>query len=262
MRILIAVLFLLPLTLNAHSWLKVRIATSEYAPYSSVTMEHNGMINHIITDAFMQVGVEVEYVSLPWEAALQASIAGQYDAVSFGNFVRSREAEFWHSDPITSENLVFYSNKQSGPGEWASLNDVDNFKMIITRSYLYNDELAAYIDKNTQIATGESDYDSLEKLIAGEAQMFPIDELTGWYILQRDFDEDDRDKVQVIAPIISTVTTHLLIPRNSREGALLRELFNKGLNALKLEGKLSRYERLLKKGYYQDPKKKVDFDRR
>ena len=96
----------------AHAWMKLRIATTEYAPYTSTDMQHDGYINHIIADAFLETGVVVEFVSLPWEEALEATLNGEYDAISYGNFVRAREAEFYHSNPITAESLVFYVNAE------------------------------------------------------------------------------------------------------------------------------------------------------
>lgn len=45
-------LALVPLQSWGHAWLKIKIATTEYAPYTSSEMEHNGYINHIISQAF------------------------------------------------------------------------------------------------------------------------------------------------------------------------------------------------------------------
>ena len=43
---------LVPLPSFGHAWLKLKIATTEYAPYTSTEMQHDGYINHIIADAF------------------------------------------------------------------------------------------------------------------------------------------------------------------------------------------------------------------
>ncbi|MEC9062700.1 MAG: transporter substrate-binding domain-containing protein, partial [Pseudomonadota bacterium] len=111
MRLLLIATFILaliPMQSFAHAWMKLRIATTEYAPYTSTDMQHDGYINHIIADAFLETGVIVEFVSLPWEEALEATLKGEYDAISYGNFVRARESEFFHSNPISAESLVFY----------------------------------------------------------------------------------------------------------------------------------------------------------
>lgn len=256
------ILALIPMQSFAHAWMKLRIATTEYAPYTSTDMQHDGYINHIIADAFRETGVTVEFVSLPWEEALDATLRGEYDALSYGNFVRARESEFFHSAPISAENLVFYVNSEKGPDTWSDLTDFKDVKMGITEGYLYNDELAAHIKANNNVVENATDKDNLQALINGNIDVFPIDELTGWYLLQRDFTRAERNDVMPITPFISTVTTHLLVPKGQSDSQLILSLFNKGLEELTLDGKLTRFKRLLKEGYYQHPKKKVNFDRR
>ena len=50
--------------------------------------------------------------------------------------------------------------------------------------------------------------------------------------------------------------------RKNDDAQLLMALFNKGLEELAMEGKLDRYKTLLREGYYQNPEKPVNFDRR
>ncbi|APD85029.1 ABC transporter substrate-binding protein [Alteromonas sp. Mex14] len=256
------ILALIPMQSFAHAWMKLRIATSEYAPYTSTDMQQDGYINHIIADAFLETGVEVEFVSLPWEEALEATLRGEYDALSYGNFIRSREREFYHSNPISAESLVFYVNAEKGPKTWSELEELKDLKMGMTEGYLYNDELAAFIKDNENVIQRANDKENFQALIDGEIDIFPIDELTGWYLLQREFSRGERRDVMTIKPFVSTITTHLLVPKGTADSQLVLSLFNKGLEELTLEGKLTRFKRLLKEGYYQHPQKKVNYDRR
>ena len=265
MRTITVILFfvlLLPGQALAHAWLKLNIATTEYAPYTSTDMEHNGYINHIISRAFLETGVIVEFTSMSWEDALKAAKSGEYDAVSYGNFVRSREDDFWHSDPITAENLVFYVNNDSGPKQWSSLEDLTDYKMGMTQEYLYSDELASYIKENDNVKTYKTDKDSLQALIDGDIDIFPIDELTGWYLLQQEFSSGERAEVSLLEPRISTVTTHLLVPKGKGDDRLVLALFNKGLEQLALQGEMKRFKQLLREGFYQHPGEQIDYDRR
>lgn len=257
-----ALLLLFSAKSDAHAWLKLRIATTEYAPYTSTSMEHNGYINHIISKAFLETGVIVEFTSLPWDEALEATLNGEYDALSYGNYIRSREKEFWHSEPISVENLVFYINESSGITDWASLDDLKQYKMGITNGYLYNDELASYIKSAPNVVSGESDKANFDALIDGDIDIFPIDELTGWYILQREFSDAETDNLTALKPYISTVTTHLLVPKGKINDKLVLSLFNEGLQRLQLQGEMERFKRLLREGYYQHPEKPVNYDRR
>ncbi len=253
---------LLPGQAFAHAWLKLNIATTEYAPYTSTEMEHNGYINHIISRAFLKTGVIVEFTSMSWEDALEAAKSGEYDAVSYGYFVREREKDFWHSDPISAENLVFYANRESGPKEWSSLENLSDYTMGVTDEYLYSDELAAYIKKTDSTKTYDSDRENLQALIDGDIDIFPIDELTGWYLLHQEFSGGERAALSRLEPRISTVTTHLLVPKGRGDDKLVLALFNKGLEQLALEGEMRRFKQLLRDGFYQHPGEKINYDRR
>ena len=260
---LMVFMLVLPLKLQAHAWLKLKVATSEYAPYTSTSMEHNGYINHIIAQAFLETGVIVEFTSMPWEEALEATLKGEYDALSYGNFIRSRETLFWHSEPISVENLIFYTNKNTQRSSWSSLESLKDLNMGITQGYLYTDELASYIKApSPRVSTFKTDKAGFDALIEGEIDIFPIDELTGWYILETEFNQAERNEITSISPYISTVTTHLLVPKGRSNNRLILELFNKGLQELALQGKMKRFKRLLKSGFYQHPEKPVDYDRR
>jgi polar amino acid transport system substrate-binding protein len=52
------------------------------------------------------------------------------------------------------------------------------------------------------------------------------------------------------------------VPKGKQNSQLVLSLFNRGIDELTLEGKLTRFKRLLKEGYYQHPQKKVHYDRR
>lgn len=260
--LLLTALLLVPLPSLADAWLKLDIATAEYPPYTSEDMKHEGYINHIIEEAFLEVGVVVTYTSMPWEEAKEATLAGKYDAMSYANYVREREKDFWHSDPMSAESLVLYASKKSGLTQWNSLSDLDNYKMGMTEGYLFTDELATYLRDADNVEKRDSDYANLQALINGDIDVFAIDELSGWYWLQREFDKNERAQVVELTPSIETMTSHLIIPKNSKDGRLILELFNKGLEDLKLDGKLKRYKKLLKDGFYQHPDKPVNFDRR
>lgn len=263
-KLLLLTVLVIALTNNAvaHTWRTLSIATTEYPPYTSTEMEHNGYINHIISEAFLRVGVDVQYHTLSWTDALDAAKNGQYDAVSYGNFTRVYSQDFLLSEPISSESLVFMANQTLPLKEWDSLGQLGQYRLGVTKGYAYNDELFDFINKIKDKVTFESDKDALEALIANDIQVFPSDELTAWYLLQREFTAFDRDNIKTLKPYISTVTTHLLIPRQHEDAELLMALFNKGLRMLAMEGKLDRYKTLLREGFYQPPDKPVDFDRR
>ena len=135
--------------------------------------------------------------------------------------------------------------------------------MAATQSYTYTGEVWSFIKKmENRISTENTDRRNLEKLIAKEVDIFPIDELTGWYLFNRYFSEQERERVVMLTPYISTNTTHLLFPKRNNNSQLLLHLFNYGLAKLAIDGKMERFKALLKDGFYQHPEPPTFPDRR
>lgn len=248
---------------SAHSWLKITIATSEYPPYTSTEMKHDGFINHIVTEAFQKVGVTVEYVSLPWSDIISPQAATKYDAISYAYFNRERTQHFYHSDPVSTQNLVFFARKALGINHWQSFTDLDEYRVARTESYTYTGEVLSFIQQlENRSSTEETDLKNLEKLISNDVDIFPIDELTGWYLLNRYFSDVEREQITMLTPYISTNTAHLLFPKSNNNSQMLLHLFNYGLAKLAMDGKMEHFKTLLRDGFYQHPEPPTFPDRR
>lgn len=87
----------------------------------------------------------VEFVFMFWEDVLEVVKSGEYDVVFYGNFVRMREDEFFYSEFIMVESLVFYVNKNVGLENWCEFFDLLEYKMGVIDGYFYNDEFVFYI---------------------------------------------------------------------------------------------------------------------
>ena len=50
---------------------KITLANGEWAPYLSKGLKHSGYMSHIVSEAFAEEGIEVEYVFLPWKRGFE-----------------------------------------------------------------------------------------------------------------------------------------------------------------------------------------------
>tara|TARA_R110001599_G_scaffold312827_2_gene520412 strand:- start:559 stop:801 length:243 start_codon:yes stop_codon:yes gene_type:complete len=51
----------------------ITIATGEYSPFSSISLQENDYVNHVITRAFSLEGIDVTFTFLPWKRAEHAT---------------------------------------------------------------------------------------------------------------------------------------------------------------------------------------------
>ena len=51
---------------------KITLATGDFAPYTGKDLPHFGVFNEIVTAAFKEINIDVEYKSLPWKRGEKA----------------------------------------------------------------------------------------------------------------------------------------------------------------------------------------------
>ena len=62
----------------------VRIASGEYAPWTSKNIKGAGFTNHVISEAFARVGYRVEFEYYPWKRAFKSAKTGEkFHATSY-----------------------------------------------------------------------------------------------------------------------------------------------------------------------------------
>ena len=86
----------------------IAISTLEYPPWTGKNLKFNGFVNHVITEAFQRQGYSVKFTYLPWKRAVIEAKNGEYSALSYVYFSVDREQEFYLSDPISEEKIVFF----------------------------------------------------------------------------------------------------------------------------------------------------------
>lgn len=107
------------------------------------------------------MGVVVEFVFLFWEEVFEVMLKGEYDVILYGNFVCVWESEFFYSNFISVESLVFYVNVEKGFDIWVELSDLKDLKMGVIEGYLYNDEFVVYIKSSSNVVESVIDKDNL-----------------------------------------------------------------------------------------------------
>lgn len=87
----------------------ITIATLEYHPWTGKNLKFNGFVNHVITESFQRKGYSTKFTYLPWKRAVIETKNGKYSALSYVYLDKDREKEFYLSEPISQEKIVFFS---------------------------------------------------------------------------------------------------------------------------------------------------------
>ena len=215
----------------------ITVATLEYHPWTGKNLKFNGFVNHVITEAFQQGGYTVKYTYLPWNRAVKETKSGNYSALSYVYFSKDREKEFYLSDPISEEKIVFFHLKSNPIKDWKTLDDLKNYKCGATRGYTYTKEFwKAAESKRLNVELTDNDIQNFKKLFAGRIDIFPSGRVNGYMILQKEFEIGKSDFLTFHPKPLSNTTGHLAFTRSRKDSENLLRIFNQGLAKLKKEG--------------------------
>jgi polar amino acid transport system substrate-binding protein len=250
--ILLIILTLMLIPFSFATSAQLTIATSEYPPYTGQFLVQKGYVNHIISTAFKQKNIDVKFVFVPWSRALQGTLDGVFDAVSYGYYREERNQNFIHSELIIKERIFLFGLKNKTPKTWRSLNELLNYRFGITRGYFYSDKFSVFtgIVKH-QPSIVNTHLQNFKMLMLQRIDLFPMEEFTARHLLNQHFSEEQVKNIQMLLPMIDEVSTHLLISKINPNAKQLVKSFNNGLSNLKISGVLSTFEKQFNKGLYR-----------
>lgn len=216
----------------------VYLDSGEYPPYYSSTMAGNGVVASIVVEAFALQGFDVRLRWFPWARAYRHVASGQSQGSFTGARTAEREKLFLFSDPVISNEIVFFHLK-SYPFSWQNFDDLKNVSIGGTLGYGYSSEFAkADEEGRIQVERVSNDETNFRKLLGNRIRIFPISKNVGLYKLNQAFSATDISSLTChTRPLISN-NVHLILSRALPESEYLMEQFNTGLAKLKLSGRL------------------------
>ena len=230
----------------------ITISTLEYAPFTGKNLKFNGFVNHVIAEAFKRRGYAVKFAYLPWKRAVTETKNGQYPALSYVYLTKDREKEFYLSDPISDEKIVFFHLKSNSIQEWQTLADLKDYKIGATRGYTYTHEFWQAVEsKQLKVEITDSDKQNYKKLLAGRIDLFPSGLANGYSFLRKEFPLSKFRLITYHPKPLSETTGHLAFSRSGKDPKKILQLFNQGLAELKQEGLYDKFVRNLLDGKYQ-----------
>ena len=215
----------------------ISIATQEYSPWAGENLKFNGFVNHVITEAFRRKGYSVKFTYLPFKRGVIETKNGQYSALSYVYWSKDREKEFYLSEPISEEKIVFFHLNSNPIKDWKTLDDLKKYKFGATRGYTYTKEFWQAIEsKRLKADLTDNDMQNFKKLFAGRIDIFPSGLVNGISLLQKEFDASKSHLLTYHPKPLFNITGHLAFTRSRQDSGNLLQIFNQGLAELKEEG--------------------------
>lgn len=166
----------------------INLTNGEWPPYFSQNMKNYGIASNIITQAFENENIKVNYGFFPWKRSIELAKSTKWNGTVGWTKTPEREKDFYFSEePIFKGKVVFFTLK-SDYFSWNSFDDLKNYKIGITNGYSYGNIFNFYLDNKTlNIEVANEDILNFKKLFSKRIDLFPIDLEVGLYILNNYF---------------------------------------------------------------------------
>ncbi len=232
LSIIVALLFSMSF-LDKLSAEELPLATAEWPPYTSSSMEGNGFVAEFVSVVVKEMGMTPVFKFYPWSRTQEIVESG----VVFGGFpfgiTKDRQKQFNYSDVFHKTRAVFFYDKN----KLKSIKGDENYKEltpytigVIRKSKTLSKLKAAGFKK---IYVLDSVEQAIEMLNLGRIHFAALVEHTGWYNLKKLFQEE-TDNWGAIE--FYKMEAALLISRSYPDSDQLRKRFNKAVNIVNGRG--------------------------
>ena len=229
---------------------KVTIAVGEWPPYITQDQKHNGVVSHIITDLFSEMGIDASIQFYPWFRAYNEARDGQHVATAIWMDKNERKIDFIYSDPVLVEQFVFFHHKDQ-TFNWTDIDDLKNLTLGGIYASSYGPELDQALTKGTiKIDRVNRPQQNFKKLLKKRIDLFPFEINVGNSVLKKYFSEEQRKKIVRHPKPLLNNSSFVLFPKTLKSSKHLSEQFNKQLKIIKDNGKYRTYFEQFEQGYY------------
>ena len=196
----------------------------------------------VVREVFNRAGYDVKFKFYPWKRALIMSREGKFDASAYWATSEQRKEDFYQSEPLAMDRVVFFHRKEKPLKDWQNFKDLKEYRIGVTRGYTYTDEFWKQAEEGVlNFDKANNDLSNFRKLIHGRIDLFPCEKIRGYTLLDKHFQEEEAARVSHCQKPLTITSCHLIFPK-AREGApeLLKK-FNEQLKALKEEADYDRF---------------------
>jgi polar amino acid transport system substrate-binding protein len=221
----------------------VHLTTSEYLPFTTEYAKHHGFCSEIVSTIIKKMGMNPVYTFFPWKRGQEDLRNGIMWATFPYVKTREREQAYWFSaQPLFISKIRFFYHKDhfSNAVRWNTLEDLKSYRIGGVRGYWYETDFAkAGLDVEYTTHPEES----IKKLQSGRIQLYPVNNIVGWYLVEKHF-PDSKNRFGALEKPYDTVQDYLMVSKSYPNSEHLLKQFDAMFHKIKGTGE---YQSILKK---------------
>lgn len=197
------------------------MAISDFPPYFVVADRDYGLHGKIIFDALKKTGQAYEVKVFSWSKITQ--MLSSENVCSFAWLKNAERLNQWHFSQPYYKDVSFFWGRKDNPITINRIEDVKKYKLGVTRSYSYGEEMDALL-KLMHVDESLDDEINVRKLLARRIELFVSQKMVIKQILKKTFPH----QVDVLEPKfkIDNVRHHFVCHKNFDLGKRTIERLN------------------------------------
>jgi polar amino acid transport system substrate-binding protein len=247
-----SILILIPLTfLNlALAQENIKIAVGEWPPYISEDQKHNGVIAHIMTDVFKELGINASIHFLPWSRTYADASNGLYAATGVWMHKTNREKDFIYSDAVLTEKFVFF-HKRTFKFGWGSIDDLKELTLGGINASSYGPEFDKALTQGELVMNRViRPQQNFKMLLHNRIDIFPFEINVGQAVLKEHLTLIEQEEITYHPKAYLNNESFVLFPKSLQGSIELQLKFNKQLKEFREDGRYESYFNNFKQGLY------------
>lgn len=221
---------------------KIKLVTGEYEPYTTEKVKEKGFFTEIVSAVFKEMGMEPEYVFMPWKRCESEVLNGEAFAAFPYYPSEERKKIYNFSDVVTNTagRLFYIKSKFNKKLNWETYGDLKEYKLGGTLGYWYE---KPFKEAGLNVDYAPNDEQSIKKLYTNRINVLATEELVGWEIIKKIYPKD-IEKFDTMAKTLNVGELRVMISRKYPNGAEIEAKFGVALKKIKENGV---YAAILKK---------------
>jgi len=240
------ILFFVCITLCPHTLFAEEtlvLATGEWPPYTSESMENKGFITEIVTQVLQQMNYQAKIKFYPWRRCYEYVLRNKAWAAFPYSFTEERAKEVLFSDDVafSTTKFFYYSKSAQKPSfTYEKIEDLRQYKLGGVIGYYYEEQFNN-AKLNVDYVSKESI--ALEKLFFGRIQLLPLNVMVGWELIKKTFPDQLKNFGMLDKPL-DKKSLKLIVNKDNKGFIKLLNLFNRTLDQFK---KSDEYQLIIQK---------------
>jgi len=233
-KIFLVIYFSLFVAISQNAWShKVRMVTTDWAPYYASTLESGGVVAELVQAAFLRGGHESSLSWYSWIRAMRMAKVGSADAVMGAYYSEERAGIYNYSDPIFSVDVGLIALKSLGIDKYGGLRSLDSYIIGVMRGWVYTEEFdtADFLKKQivvNQVFAVRMLFSKQVDIVAASISVFKHEA----NLLSNSKGQD----IVVLNPLLDSKPLYLMFSKNIPNSLELVKSFNAGMASIRADG--------------------------